>query len=1076
MKFLDALRGPQVTRNDLSFQDWIDLFQQSVYQSGGQWPGYQMTYGKDPAEPIANNFAGYIAGGLQSNGVIFALELKRLQVFSQARFQYQRMRNGRPGDLFGDMSLTVLERPWPAATTGDLLGRMIVDADFAGNSWMAPLDGEIVRLRPDWVEVILRPRMMPSGGPDGEDVQVGFTQIGIYYYEGGIYSGVKPAVFLAGEYSHFAPIPDPLATYRGMSWLTPVIRELQADTSATKHKLKFFEHAATPNVAVSLPKEITPEQFAAFVEKMDASHRGVDNAYKTLYTGGGADVTVIGANMQQLDFKVTQGAGETRLAAAAGIHPVIVGLSEGMQGSSLNAGNYTAAKRNTVDTTFRHLWQNAAGSLEPLVSVPDGSRLWYDARDIPFLHEDQKDVAEIQQAQASAWRQLVDGGMDPDAATAFLTTNDLSALLGKHNGLYSVQLQPPTDQQQGANPGPKGPAVPAARSSGSPARPSRVRRSSGADGWDTDPIGELDEDTEALIFALFRYAPKVTRALEGAAFNAKHKRGPDGKFLKIVDRVIGALDEHKRAGGKGDPLKDFDREQLRQAAKARGIPLKRGEDRDSIAAKLLADIGNAKHVAPPKAPPAKAAKDDLDKLDDRDLRDLAAEFGINHDGKTRAQLLAAIRRKKKAQEAAKAPSLLERVVPAGVKHLNEKDLHALAAELGVKHEDPAALRDIVAIKLQRELDAKAGKPAKAAAKALPPIPEMAKLDKMPEAKLRKLARDHGIPEAGVNRWDLAIDIRKKARAHEAAIEAAAKKEQFANLDKMDTGDLFGLGHKHGIDAPNRSELIVALKMELAPQGPGDPAKYHISMKGLEDLQKAVETGAVVNENRFAQGAIGDTRKRKYADGTELVWKRGTKFGEQDAEQLASITARALGLRAPRIYRNRAEEVNMEFMPGQLGIDHPAVRRQEWMHLAEGVPDSLAATKEGRMMGLLDQLIANTDRHNGNWLIEKDGHIHPIDHGYAFGNRPGSPLKNGAKPDLIRSGFGQHYYDEWGNGWGPNDLTKADIAEIRQRLEKLQPDFEKLGREKWHRFMMQRLAAIGQHAKGTQSRLLPSLVE
>lgn len=438
MKFLDALRGPSVRRTTLTdLELWMSL------QAGNYPAGYQTTYGKDPAEPIGNSFADYVVGGLQSNGVIFALEQKRIQVFSQARFQFQQMRNGRPGKLFPKPSLSLLEYPWPGGVTGDMLGRMIVDADFAGNNWLVAPEDEIVRLRPDWVEIVLQPRMAPLG-PEGEQVQVGFRQVGILYYEGGVGQGSKPAVFLPGEYSHFAPMPDPLATYRGMSWLTPVIREIQADTQATKHKLKFFENAATPNLAVSLPKEITADQFAAFVDKMDSTHKGGDNAYKTLYTGGGADVTVIGQNMQQLDFKVTQGAGETRLAAAAGIHPVIVGLSEGMQGSSLNAGNYSAAKRSTVDTTFRHLWQNAAGSLQSLVPPPDaGSRLWYDARDIPFLHEDQRDIAEIQRLKASAWRQLVDGGMKPDAATAYIETDDLSVLTGQHTGLYSVQLQPP---------------------------------------------------------------------------------------------------------------------------------------------------------------------------------------------------------------------------------------------------------------------------------------------------------------------------------------------------------------------------------------------------------------------------------------------------------------------------------------------------------------------------------------------------------------------------------------------------------------------------------------------------------
>src|SRR5205823_2138143 len=30
--------------------------------------------------------------------------------------------------------------------------------------------------------------------------------------------------------------------WRGMSWLTPVLREIQADTATTRHKQKFFEN------------------------------------------------------------------------------------------------------------------------------------------------------------------------------------------------------------------------------------------------------------------------------------------------------------------------------------------------------------------------------------------------------------------------------------------------------------------------------------------------------------------------------------------------------------------------------------------------------------------------------------------------------------------------------------------------------------------------------------------------------------------------------------------------------------------------------------------------------------------
>lgn len=421
--------------------DW--LVQQWAKLDGGLYPlGFKTSYGTQTAEPIANSLTGFSSGALKGDGVVFACERLRLAVFSEARFQFQQMRGGRPGDLFGTPGLQLLERPFPGGTTGDLLSRMLLDADLAGNAFVADIDGEAVRLRPDWVEIVLTPRDVPGVGEgDGATLTVGYRRLGYFYYEGGIAPKKQPAFFLADEVAHFAPMPDPEASFRGMSWLTPVVREIQADLAATRHKLKFFENAATPNLAVAMDKSVTPEKFKAFMDAMDDAHSGVENAYKTLYTAGGADVTVIGKDMQQLDFKVTQGAGETRIAAAAGVHPVLVGLSEGLAGSSLNAGNFASARRSTVDGTMRPLWRNAAGSLEILVSPPDGARLWFDDRDIAFLREDQKDAAEIAGLNSRTIRTYTDAGFTAESAVAAVTSGDLTLL--KHSGLFSVQLQPP---------------------------------------------------------------------------------------------------------------------------------------------------------------------------------------------------------------------------------------------------------------------------------------------------------------------------------------------------------------------------------------------------------------------------------------------------------------------------------------------------------------------------------------------------------------------------------------------------------------------------------------------------------
>lgn len=437
MKLLAPLaRRSDVSRYTLNdYANWVGSF---GFQ-GAQFPlGVNTTMPGSTTESIGNHFPSYVSGGLKGNGIIWTLESVRLEVFSQARFKFRRMTSGRPGELFGTSGLLPLEEPWPNGSTGELLARSLLDVDLAGNSYNALFGSGVARLRPDWVDIVLEPRSTDLGKPLGSEI------VAYLYWEDGQRDRKNPTVILPDEMAHFAPYPDPMASYRGMSWMTPVIRDLQGDDAYTSHKTRFIDNAATPNLAVTLKESVTVEQFDAFVEAMDAAHKGPENAGKTLYLAGGADVKVVGADMAQLDFKAVQGAGETRLAAASGVGAVIAQFSEGMQGSSLNAGNYAASRRRFADITMRHLWQEAASAFSTIVTPPRGAHLWYDARDIPFLQEDEKDAADIRAQDAITLRTLVDAGFAADAAVAFVQTGgDLAQLTGQHSGLFSVQLQPP---------------------------------------------------------------------------------------------------------------------------------------------------------------------------------------------------------------------------------------------------------------------------------------------------------------------------------------------------------------------------------------------------------------------------------------------------------------------------------------------------------------------------------------------------------------------------------------------------------------------------------------------------------
>lgn len=398
-----------------------------------RWPFLGSSSANSEREQIEHDFEGYARGIYKANGPVFALMLVRMAIFAEARFTFRRIRNGRPGDLFGTKALAPLERPWTGATTGDLLTRKLQDADLAGNGFTARINGRFRRLRPDWVTIVSGSKSEPTLYGNALDAEV----IGYFYAP----PGAKEWFLLPNQVAHFAPIPDPEANWRGMSWLTPVLREISSDLAATQHKRNFFKNGATPQLVVSLDASVTPDMLKRFIATMNEAHQGVENAYKTLYLGGGADVTVAGRDLAQIDFKATQGAGETRLAAAAGVPAAIVGFSEGLAGSSLNAGNYGQARRRFADGTLRPLWRNVAGSLAPLIDVPADAELWYDDRDIAFLREDRREAAEIQQVKATTIRTLLDAGYKSQTVAAAVEAEDMTLL--EHTGLFSVQLQPP---------------------------------------------------------------------------------------------------------------------------------------------------------------------------------------------------------------------------------------------------------------------------------------------------------------------------------------------------------------------------------------------------------------------------------------------------------------------------------------------------------------------------------------------------------------------------------------------------------------------------------------------------------
>jgi hypothetical protein len=423
-----------------SFQDWLNLMSDpSAMRLNTTLTG--------DTESIGSSYPAYVDGAYRSNPIIFGIERQRMMVFSEARFMWRQLRKGKPGDLFSTTELERLRHPWPGGTTGDLLARAMLEADLAGNHYAVRTPTKIRPLRPDWVSIVYgsdrEDEMEARHDPDAEVV-------GYVYSPGGKNSGSKPISYLPEFVAHFAPIPDPLTIGLGMSWLTPALRDIEADKLTTRFKKKFFENGATANMVVKFDPAVSPDNAEKFKNLFLEEHVGAANAYRTLFLGGGTDATVVGANFQQIDFAATTGKGENRIAVASGIHASLLGLSEGLQGSPLNNSNYASARRSVADTVYRPMWRDLCGSYETIVPPPSGAELWFDLDGVAFLREDQKDATEIMSVKASTIANLVREGFTPESVVMAVTEENPSLL--EHTGKVSVQLVDPNAEPAAADP------------------------------------------------------------------------------------------------------------------------------------------------------------------------------------------------------------------------------------------------------------------------------------------------------------------------------------------------------------------------------------------------------------------------------------------------------------------------------------------------------------------------------------------------------------------------------------------------------------------------------------------------
>lgn len=433
MKFLDRLIPPSVERGR----------QESVTYNGTTY-AVASTIGGSAPDRADGTFTELVTKVHKQSGVIPAAVYARSVLMSQVRFRHAdwskpvtSVHDGSHGGQTRD--LRALNAP--GRTT--LLMRLEQDVAYAGNAFVVRgVGGARYRLDPSRVTFVLGSDMAPAWDGDVSFMPPDATVVGIVYNPNEDRNEVRGRVaYLPGEFAHWMPEPDPAAPWRGESWVASLTAEAALESQIVDHQSKFFERGTVPSL-VFLSEGLEDEELSAASERMNASYGGTSNAFKNLFLSNVTDVRDVSTDFSKIGFDGLHGSIEVAVAMRSRIPAAILGTRDSLSGSSLNAGNFSSARRLLADGWLTpHAWSlcDALSVLAPpraggdIVLSPDLSN-------VQFLQEDALDQAAILQSQMATIRSAVDSGFDPEDTVARVVAGDLSGLI--HTGRASVQLQP----------------------------------------------------------------------------------------------------------------------------------------------------------------------------------------------------------------------------------------------------------------------------------------------------------------------------------------------------------------------------------------------------------------------------------------------------------------------------------------------------------------------------------------------------------------------------------------------------------------------------------------------------------
>lgn len=216
--------------------------------------------------------------------------------------------------------------------------------------------------------------------------------------------------------------PNPQDPYRGISWVQPILVDLDADRYGQEWQRQFYLNSAQPGGVIEVDRRLSDDEFAEMTYRWREQHQGINKAHRVAVIENGSKYVSTPLTQKDMQFAEMSTVMRDKALAAAGFPKSMLGITEDVNRANAEAGEYMYSKWLLTPRLER--WRGMLNrQLLPLFGQ-DIARKYELDYESPVPENSEQAIAELT-AKTTAIVALAGAGFDAKKVEEFLDLPDL---------------------------------------------------------------------------------------------------------------------------------------------------------------------------------------------------------------------------------------------------------------------------------------------------------------------------------------------------------------------------------------------------------------------------------------------------------------------------------------------------------------------------------------------------------------------------------------------------------------------------------------------------------------------------